>query len=91
MLKSLGALFLAGVALALTNPGEAAHKKVAAGVLAERVGDNSLLQTVAANFLESHNVVPVTYNNYVLFSTTAIDGKTATIGLLTKVWKAPGE
>jgi hypothetical protein len=36
--------------------------------------------------LGDREVLPVTYNNYFVFSTTTLNGKTSSVGLFSRVW-----
>lgn len=74
------------VAMAVTNPGQDAHKKVVYESIAASKTNSEFLGKIAADMLGNANVFPVTYNNYYLLSTTTVEGKTASVGMFSKVW-----
>lgn len=69
---------LVTIVLAATNPGFAQHKDVILSRLHERQaqGDGAPVGVAAPG---AH--MRLRYNNYVLFSTASVGGKTATIGV----------
>ena len=72
--------------LAITNPGQDAHRKaVFASVAAQKTGSD-VLGKIAVDLLGDKEVLPLAYNNYLLFSTTTLKGKTASVGLFSRVW-----
>jgi hypothetical protein len=73
--------------LAITNPGLDAHKKVVYTSVATDATGSEALGKIAVDFLGNENVLPLTYNNYYLFSTTTLKDHTASIGILSKVRK----
>jgi len=77
---------IACIALGVTNPGEDAHKRLVYDRLANKVGMEGVLGEIAGEALGNLDVVPLRYNNYVLFSTTAFRDDTVSVGLLTRVW-----
>lgn len=82
----LGLVILAAV-LAVTNPNQDAHKKVVVESMAASKTNSEVLGKIAADFLGDSNLLPLTYNNYYVFSTTTLRGQTASIGLCSRVWK----
>jgi hypothetical protein len=75
------------VVLALTNPGVDAHKAVVYASVAKNSIKNELLGKIAADVLDHIDALPITYNNYLFFSTTTIQGERASVGLFSHVWK----
>ena len=73
--------------LALTNPSIETHKDVVYTSAAAKVTKSELLGKIAADVLGSVDVIPLSYHNYLLFSTTTLDDETASIGLFSHVWK----
>ncbi len=84
---ALFVLAVAAAALALTNPGRDAHKQTIYAAVASQTTESPLFGKLAADVLGNADVVPVTYNNYYVFSTTTLNGKTATVGAGNRVWK----
>jgi len=93
MMSRMGLLLvvIACIALAVTNPGEKAHKKVVYDKVANKVGMEGFLGEIAGKALGDLDVVPLTYNNYLLFSTMAFRDDTVSIGCLTRVWETNWE
>jgi hypothetical protein len=81
------ALIVICAVLAITNPSLDAHKKVVYTSVATDVTKSEALGKIAVDLLGDANVLPLTYNNYYLFSTTTLKDQTASIGTLSKVWK----
>lgn len=73
--------------LAITNPGLDAHKKSVYTSVATDITKNKTLGKVAADLIGNRNVLPLTYNNYFLFSTTTLSDQRESFGILSKVWK----
>ena len=73
--------------LALTNPSLNAHRNAVYESVAAEATDSQMLGRIAADVLEDFDVVPLTYNNYVVFSTTSCNGETASFGMLSRVWR----
>jgi hypothetical protein len=73
--------------LAITNPGLDSHKKVVYTSVATDFTENETLGKVAVDLLGNADFLPLTYNNYYLFSTTTLNDQTASIGICSKVWK----
>jgi hypothetical protein len=88
-MKKIGIIvfIVIGAVLAITNPGLDAHKKVVYMSVATDVTNNEVLGKVAVDLLGNADVLPLTYNNYYLFSTTTLNDQTASIGILSKVKK----
>lgn len=84
-LIGLGLVILMAV-LAITNPGEDAHKKVVYESIAASKTHSDFLGKIAANMLGNSDVVPVTYNNYYVLSTTTVQGQMASVGMFSRVW-----
>ena len=74
------------VAMAATNPGPDAHRKVVSASIASAKANNELVGKIAGDLLADTNVVPISYNSYYLFSTTTLNGNTASVGLCSRVW-----
>lgn len=81
------ALVILLVVLAVTNPGQEAHKKVVYESIAASKTNSEVLGKIAADVLGNADVVPMTYNNYYLLSTTTVQGQTASVGVCSRVWK----
>ena len=79
-------VIVACIALGVTNPGEDAHKRVVYDQVVDKVGMEGVLGEIAGEALGNLDVVPLRYNNYLLFSTTAFRDDTVSVGLLTRVW-----
>jgi hypothetical protein len=73
--------------LLVTNPGQDAHKQVVYAALAGQATQSELLEKVAADVLEKVDVVPLTYHNYYVYSTTTLNGEVKSVGALRRVWK----
>jgi hypothetical protein len=50
------------------------------------VTTGDVLGKIAVDLLGNREVLPLTYNNYFLFSTTTLNEKTASVGLFSRVW-----
>ena len=79
------ALIVAFVVLAVTNPGQDLHRRAVYESAAE--AESPVLEKIATQFRGDADVVPLTYNNYYLFSTTTVNGATASVGAISHVWK----
>ncbi len=81
------------VAMALTNPSEETHKQAVYNALGEAIsqqigsqGPVGALVGKAATTVARRLDLPIfEYHNYVLFSTTSIQGRTASVGILGQV------
>jgi hypothetical protein len=85
-LIGLGLIVLLAV-MAITNPGQEAHKKVVYESIAASKTDSEVLGKIAADLLGNADVLPMTYNNYYLLSTTTVQGQMASVGVFSRVWK----
>ena len=88
-------IVVACTVLAVTNPGEEAHKDVVYNKLSGKVGMKGFLGEVAGNVLGNLNVIPLRYNNYFLFSTMTFRGDVVSVGFLKQVratdWEGAAE
>ena len=82
----VAALFVLVLVLGITNPGQDAHRKVVYTSVATEKTKSDVLGKIAADLLGNREVVPLTYNNYFLFSTTTLNGKLTSVGLGSRVW-----
>ena len=82
----LGLIVIAAL-LALTNPSLDSHKNVIYESAAAEATDSPMLGRLAADVLEGLDVIPLTYHNYVVLSTTSCDGKTVSVGMVSRVWR----
>jgi hypothetical protein len=73
--------------LAFTNPSFDTHRQAIYKSAAAEATNSELLGKIAADVLGGVDVLPLSYNNYFLFSTTTLKGDTASVGLLSRVWK----
>jgi hypothetical protein len=73
--------------LALTNPNQNVHRNVVYDSVAANATKNETLGRIAGDVLGHFDLIPLTYNNYFLFSTTTLRGETASVGVLSRVWK----
>jgi len=79
-------ILVACIALAVTNPGAEDHKQAIYQALSRRMGAEGFWGATAGSALGSLDVLPLTYHNYLLFSTVTYGQDTVSVGLLTKVW-----
>lgn len=47
---------------------------------------SDVLGKIAVDLLGDKEVLPLKYNNYFLFSTTTLNGKTTSVELFSRVW-----
>jgi hypothetical protein len=80
------ALIVLSVVLALTNPSQESHKNAVYAATATRATQSEKLGKIAAEMLGGIDVLPLTYNNHFLYSTTTLNGETASLGLCARVW-----
>ena len=73
------------VVLAFTNPGAEAHKTAVYGKLSDQVGMTGLGGDLVGNALGNLDVIPLKYNNYLLFSTMTFRDDIASVGLFNYV------
>ncbi len=79
-------IVVACIALGATNPGEESHKRVVYNKVPKEAGMEGFLAGVTSDLLGNLDVVPLKYNNYILFSTVTFRDDIVSIGLLTEVW-----
>ena len=84
-LTVLGLVILLGV-MAVTNPNQDAHRKIVYESVAAAKTNSAVLGKIAADVLGNADVLPMTYNNYYLLSTTTVNGQTASVGMFSRVW-----
>lgn len=82
----IAAIVILVVVLAITNAGQDSHRKVVYTTVATEKAGSDVLGRIAVDLLGDREVLPVTYNNYYLFSTTTLNGKTSSVGLCSRVW-----
>jgi hypothetical protein len=85
-LAILGLIVICGM-LVLTNPSHQTHKDTVYESAASEATKSEMLGRIAADLLGGVDVIPLNYNNYFLFSTTTLNGETASVGVLSRVWK----
>lgn len=68
------------------NPGQDARQKAVYTSVATEKTKSDALGKIAVDLLGDREVLPLTYNNYFLFSTTTMNGKTASVGMFSRVW-----
>lgn len=81
------ALIVAGAVFFFTNPGHDAHKQVVYTATATQATNSEVLGKIAVDLLGKTDVVPLTYNNYFVCSTTTLNGEVKSVGAFSKVWK----
>lgn len=74
------------IVLALTNPGEKAHKAVYYQSLPGDAGMRGVWSDLAGDVLQRVDAIPLQYNNYLLFSTLTRRDRTVTFGIFNSVW-----
>ena len=74
------------VVMGVTNPDEKDHKEAVYRALSQEVGGEGILGRLAGTALDSLDLLPLEYHNYVLLSTVTLEGDTVSVGLLTRVW-----
>ncbi len=80
-------LIIALAVLFFTNPGHDAHKQVVYTSAAAEAMKSEVLGKIAVDLLGKTDVVPLTYNNYYVCSTTSVNGETKSVGAFSHVWK----
>jgi len=70
-----------------TNPSQETHKQVVYTAAATEATQSEVLGKIAVDLLGKTEVVPLTYNNYYLCSTTTLNSKTKSFGAFSHVWK----
>jgi hypothetical protein len=71
---------------ALTNPAQDFHKKAVYTKVATEKAQSGLLGKIAVDLLGEHEILPLSYNNYILFSTTTLNGELSSVGIFSQVW-----
>ena len=88
-------IVIACIMLAVTNPGESAHKEIVYNRLSNEVGMQGLLGEFAGGVLGNLDMLPMKYNNYFLFSTMTFRDELVSIGCFRCVkatdWDAAAE
>jgi hypothetical protein len=74
------------IVLAITNPGQDAHKKAFYASVGTEQAKSEVLGNIAAEVLGDVDLIPLKYNNYIVFSTTTLNGKMTSFGLFSHVW-----
>lgn len=82
----LGLIVICGM-LVVTNPSHETHRNLVYESAAAEATKSEKLGKIAANLLGGVDVIPLSYNNYFLFSTTTLNGETVSVGVLSRVWK----
>ena len=85
-LSVLALIILLGVML-VTNPNQDTHKKIVYESIAASKTKSEVLGKIAVDLLGNADVLPMTYNNYYVLSTTTVQGQTASVGMFSHVWK----
>ncbi len=80
-------LIVVGAVLFFTNPNHEAHKQVIYTATATQATNSETLGKIAVDLLGKTDVLPLTYNNYFVYSTTTLNGEVRSIGAFSKVWK----
>lgn len=81
----LGMIVLCAVS-AFTNPAQDFHRKAVYTKVATEKAQSGLLGKIAVDLLGEHELMPLSYNNYVLFSTTTLNGEISSVGCFSQVW-----
>ena len=89
MMFRLGTLVLivACVVLFFTNPSHDAHRQVVYTNAAAQAVQSEVLGKIAVDLLGKTDVVPLSYHNYYVCSTTSLNGETRSIGMFSHVWR----
>jgi hypothetical protein len=82
----IAAIVVLAAVLGITNPSQNAHRTAVYTSVATEKTKSDVLGKIAVDLLGNREVLPLTYNNYFLFSTTTLNGKTASVGLFSRVW-----
>ena len=80
-------LIVACAVLFFTNPSHDAHKQMIYTTAATHAMQSEALGKIAVDLLGKTEVVPLTYNNYYVCSTTSINGEINSVGVFSHVWK----
>lgn len=81
------ALIVAGAVVLFTNPSHEAHKQIVYTATATQATNSETLGKIAVDLLGKKDILPLTYNNYFVYSTTTLNGDVKSVGALSKVWK----
>ena len=81
------ALIVAAAVLFFTNPGQEAHRQAVYTAAAAEATQSEVLGKIAVDLLGKTEVVPLTYNNYYVCSTTTLNGETKSVGAFSRIWK----
>ncbi|NUQ64477.1 MAG: hypothetical protein HUU20_18585 [Pirellulales bacterium] len=84
----LVAILALAIAMAVTNPGQEAHKKAVYTAMATDVGTSGMLGNFAGAMLNDLDLVPYQYHNYLVFSTMTLKDEVVSVGALNNVWKS---
>ncbi len=82
----IAAAIVLATVLAITNPGQDAHRKAVYTSAATEKTKSDVLGKIAVDLLGNREIIPLSYNNYFFFSTTTVNGKTSSVGLFSRVW-----
>lgn len=82
----IAAVVVLAVVFAITNPGQDVHRKAVLASVATQKTNSETLGKIAVDLLGDREILPLTYNNYYVFSTTTMNGKTSSVGVLSRVW-----
>lgn len=80
-------LLFVAILLAVTNPGQEAHRKTVYASLTTQATNSPMLGRIAVDVLGDMELLPLEYHNYFLFSTTTLKGRTRSVGALSRVWE----
>ena len=80
-------LIVACAVFFFTNPGRDSHKQVVYTAAATQATQSEVLGKIAVDLLGKTEVVPLTYHNYYLCSTTTLNNETRSVGVFSRVWK----
>ena len=83
----IAVIIILAAVFAITNPGQDVHRQAVYSAVATEKTKSEMLGKIAVDLLGDREVLPLTYNNYYLFSTTTLNGKTSSVGLCSRVWK----
>ena len=75
-------IVIACIVLAFTNPGEQVHKRAVYDKLPNELGMNGFLGAIAGSMMGDFDVMPLSYHNYLLFSTMTFEDDILSVGIL---------
>ena len=81
------ALIVVGAVLFFTNPSQETHRQVVYTAAATQATHSEVLGKIAVDLLGQTEIVPLTYNNYYVCSTTTLNSETRSFGVFSRVWK----